>query len=310
MKTVLFFDPNLNERGTSISVYDYAHYNEVILGNKSIIASYFDSEKKSYQKFKDRFDVHLVDQFQDLKPIIDKTQSEYMHIEKYGYKDHQCIDNIKNLVHVVFPSYDPHGDVYAYISEWLAVTSGKNSPFVPYMIDLPNNQENFKEFFNIKDKLIIGWYGGNNFEIPFARQAVIDIANKRSDIVFLFMNQDVFCDLPNVIFIKGTTNQEQKVAFINTCDAMIHARERGETFGLAIAEFSSKNKPVITYHNSPEKCHINILGDKGLYYNDYFSLYNILINLQYSDIKEKEWNCYQAYTPEKVMKQFNNVFLK
>ena len=36
-----------------------------------------------------------------------------------------------------------------------------------------------------------------------------------------------------------------KVKFINTCDAMIHARAMGETFGLAVAEFSKKNKPVI-----------------------------------------------------------------
>ena len=39
MKTVLFFDPNLNERGTSIATYDYANFNETILGNKSIIVS-------------------------------------------------------------------------------------------------------------------------------------------------------------------------------------------------------------------------------------------------------------------------------
>jgi glycosyltransferase involved in cell wall biosynthesis len=310
MKTVLFFDPNLNERGTSISVYDYAHYNEIILGNKSIIASYSNSEKKSYQKFKDRFDIYLVDQFQDISPIIDATKSEYIHVEKFGYKDHQYVDNAKNLVHVVFPSYDPHGDVYAYISEWLALTSGKNSPFVPYMIDLPNVKENFSDFFNINGKLVIGWYGGNNFEIPFARQAVIDIALKRKDIVFLFMNQDSFCDLENVIFIAGTTDQDQKVAFINTCDVMIHARERGETFGLAIAEFSSKNKPVITYYNSPERCHIDILGDKGLYYTDYTSLYNILSNIHLSDIKDKNWNCYQNFTPENIMNKFNQVFLK
>lgn len=309
MKTVLFFDPNLNERGTSISVYDYAYYNETILGNKSIIASYSNSEKKSYQKFKDRFDVYLVDQFQDVSRLIDNTKSEYIHIEKFGYKDHQHVDNAKNLVHVVFPSYDPHGDVYAYISEWLALNSGKNSPFVPYMVDLPNIGENFKEFFNLKNQLVIGWYGGNNFEIPFARQAVIDIAFKRKDITFLFMNQEPFCDLSNVIFIDGTTDQEQKVAFINTCDVMIHARERGETFGLAIAEFSSKNKPIITYSLSPEKCHIDILGDKGIYYTDYLSLYNILSNIQLSDVKGKEWNCYQDFTPENVMNKFNQVFL-
>jgi glycosyltransferase involved in cell wall biosynthesis len=309
MKTVLFFDPNLNERGTSISVYDYAYYNETILGNKSIIASYSNSEKKSYQKFKDRFDVYLVDQFQDVSRLIDNTKSEYIHIEKFGYKDHQHVDNAKNLVHVVFPSYDPHGDVYAYISEWLALNSGKNSPFVPYMVDLPNIGEDFKEFFNLKNRLVIGWYGGNNFEIPFARQAVIDIAFKRKDITFLFMNQEPFCDLSNVIFIDGTTDQEQKVAFINTCDVMIHARERGETFGLAIAEFSSKNKPIITYSLSPEKCHIDILGDKGIYYTDYLSLYNILSNIQLSDVKGKEWNCYQDFTPENVMNKFNQVFL-
>jgi hypothetical protein len=309
MKTVLFFDPNLNERGTSVSVYDYAHYNEIILGNKSIIASYNNSEKKSYQKFKDRFDIYLIDQFQDITSIIDNTKSEYLHIEKYGYRDHQCTDNIKNLVHVVFPSYDPHGDVYAYISEWLAITSGNNSPFVPYMIDLPNVEENFNDFFNTNDKLVVGWYGGNNFEIPFVRQAVIDVAKRRKDIIFLFMNQEPFSDLENIIFISGTTDQEQKVAFINTCDVMIHARERGETFGLAIAEFSTKSKPIITYSLSPERNHIETLGDKGIYYTDYNSLYDILSNIQHSDIKEKEWNCYQEYTPEKVMSQFNNVFL-
>jgi glycosyltransferase involved in cell wall biosynthesis len=178
------------------------------------------------------------------------------------------------------------------------------------MVNLPESNLNFKEFFNIKDQLVIGWYGGNNFEIPFAKQAVVDIATKRNDIIFLFMNQDPFCDLHNIIFVEGTINQEQKVAFINTCDIMIHARERGETFGLAIAEFSSKNKPIITYSQSPEKCHIDILGDKGIYYNDYKSLYNLLSDLQLSDIKNKEWDCYKDFTPENVISKFNQIFLQ
>ena len=88
----------------------------------------------------------------------------------------------------------------------------------------------------------------------------------------MFMNQDPFCDIDNVLFIEGTTDQEQKVAFINTCDVMIHARERGETFGLAIAEFSSQNKPIITYSLSPERCHIDILGN-----NQFPTLYALYI---------------------------------
>ena len=305
MKIVLFFDPNLNERGTSIATYDYAHFNETILGNKSIIVSLKNAEMKSLNKFNSRFETHILNSFSE----IQKIPCDYFYSLKYGINDGNLYLDAKNLVHVVFPSYDPHGDVYAYVSKWLAETHGNRSPYVPHMINLPIVNENFKEFFNIKNQLVVGWYGGNNFEILFARQAIINVASKRKDIMFLFMNQDPFCNLENVIFINGTTDQEQKVAFINTCDIMIHARERGETFGLAIAEFSSKNKPVITYNNSPEKCHIDILGDKGLYYTDYSSLSNILSNIQKLDIENKEWNCYQDFTPENVMKQFNQIFL-
>lgn len=306
MKTVLFFDPNLNERGTSIATYDYAHFNETILGNKSVIVSLNTSELKSFDKFNSRFDTHIFDSFSQ----IQKFPCDYFYSLKYGFNDGQSHPDVKNLVHVVFPSYEPHGDVYAYVSKWLAENHGSKSPYVSHMVNLPEVESNFKEFFNIKNQLVIGWYGGDNFEIPFAKQAIIDIASKRKDIIFLFMNQNSFCDFPNVIFVEGTTDQEQKVAFINTCDVMIHARERGETFGLAIAEFSSKNKPIITYYNSPERCHIDILGDKGLYYTDYSSLYNILSNIQKSDIENKEWNCYQDFTPKNIMNEFNQVFLQ
>ena len=44
----------------------------------------------------------------------------------------------------------------------------------------------------------------------------------------------------------------------------------GETFGLAIAEFSVHNKPVLTssVHISDGRAHLDILGKKGLYYKD------------------------------------------
>lgn len=305
MKTILFFDPNLNERGTSIATYDYAHYNELILENKSIVVSLNKPELKSLKKFTSRFNVKLVDSISDISNI----KCDYFYVLKYGFNDGVSHKDSKNLVHVVFPSFEPHGDVYAYVSEWLAGCYGNSFPFVPHMVNLPLVNRDFKEFFNIKDQLVVGWYGGNNFEIPFARKAVIDIACKRKDIIFLFMNQEPFCDLDNIIFIEGTTDQYKKVGFINTCDVMIHARERGETFGLAIAEFSSKNKPIITYSLSPEKCHIDILGDKGMYYNDYLSLYTILSDIQFSDIRNKDWNCYKDFNPKSVMKKFNQVFL-
>lgn len=328
MKTILFFDENLCERGTSVSTYDYAHYNETILGNKSIIASYKNANLTTYDKVKNRFEeVYLIDNFNDLESI----KCDYLYTQKRGYNDGNLISTAKNLVHVVFPAYAPHGDVYGYISEWLAksiksgdikceftpnadISSIKNDlPYVPYMVDLPNVEESFKEFFNVKDnELVVGWYGGMNTfddELNIAKRVVIDVAKKRKDIKFIFLNQQAFCNEDNVLFIEGTTDLAQKTAFINTCDVMLHARWRGETFGLAIAEFSTRNKPIITYGNSRERSHIEILGNKGIYYYDYQSLYTILMNIQKSDLQNKEWNCYQQYTPEKVMKQFNDIFL-
>ena len=38
----------------------------------------------------------------------------------------------------------------------------------------------------------------------------------------------------------------EKSRFLYACDAMIHARADGETFGMAVAEFSVHNRPVLT----------------------------------------------------------------
>jgi len=124
------------------------------------------------------------------------------------------------------------------------------------------------------------------------------------------MNHDAFCNLPNVIFLQGTHDMDKKVAFINTCDVMIHGRYRGETFGLTIAEASTMNKPIITFADSVERNHIETLGNRGIYYTDHPSLVNILINISTADIQDRDWNCYTEFTPEKVMRQFSNVFLK
>ena len=184
--------------------------------------------------------------------------------------------------------------------------SDRKFDFVPHMINLPDHNLNYRTALGLENKLIFGWYGGDNFEIPFARQAVIDIAKKRNDVVFLFMNSTLFSNEPNIYFIDSTYDLDEKVAFINTCDVMIHARERGETFGLSIAEFSSKGKPVITYGNSPERNHNMVLGDKGFYYSNYDELYTLLDNFI---VPPWGCNCYQEFTPEKVMNKFKKVFL-
>ena len=316
---VSFHTEHLGLRGVEVSVYDYAKYNEEILNNTSIIFSQKNGDLKAYDKFSNRFEVVLYEDFKDLQFEIDKRNIEVAYFQKAGKYDGKILKNCKNVVHSVFQLCEPHGDVYGYISEWLTnkMTNGKY-PFVPYIVDILNYDNNldYREVLNIpKDAMVYAYYGGNDsFSIPFAKKAVYDIAKSNKNIYFLFMNVDVFCEeLENILHIEGTHNFDKKISFINTCDACIHARNGGESFGLTVAEFSVKNKPVITstygtlFFN--DLAHTDMLKDKAIIYNDYSTLINILTNLSKYDIMNKNWNAYTEYTPSKVMSQFKQKFL-
>jgi hypothetical protein len=84
---------------------------------------------------------------------------------------------------------------------------------------------------------------------------------------------------------------------------MIHARSDGETFGLAIAEFSSFNKPIITCRSTIDNCHIDILGEKAIIYDSEESLVNILNNIKTIKNSREDWNMYNDYNPLNVMKK-------
>jgi hypothetical protein len=304
---IAFHSNQLGLRGTEVSLYDYAIGNRDILGNESIIISDAKADLTTLDKFRAQFPVYLYNDFSEVDKFLKQENIDAIYYIKAGFNDGKLVKNAKNLVHTVFKHNEPHGEVYAYISEWLSQEmSDRKFDFVPHMINLPDHNLNYRTALGLENKLIFGWYGGDNFEIPFARQAVIDIAKKRNDVVFLFMNSTLFSNEPNIYFIDSTYDLDEKVAFINTCDAMIHARERGETFGLSIAEFSSKGKPVITYGNSPERNHNMVLGDKGFYYSNYDELYTLLDNFI---VPPWGCNCYQEFTPEKVMNKFKKVFL-
>jgi hypothetical protein len=128
------------------------------------------------------------------------------------------------------------------------------------------------------------------------------------------MNVNKFCSNPNTIFLPGTQDMKLRNSFINTCDACLHARDNGESFGLTIAEFSTKNKPIITYlplQDTPffDMAHIDQLSNNAIYYSDYDQLTNIIINFNNYNDKGKDWNFYKEFSPKNVMNKFEEVFL-
>ena len=222
------------------------------------------------------------------------------------------VKNSKNLIHAVF-NIEPFGDIYSAISDYII----KKSKFpyleaIPYMIDLPYNINNMRKQLNIpSDYFVIGRYGGlEQFDIKITHDAIKHILNNNhNNLFFLFVNTNKFYEHPRIMYLDKIIEPELKVSFINTCDCMIHARSDGETFGLAIAEFSTLNKPIITCRSPVDNCHIDILGNNAIIYESEESLINILNNIQTITNSRTDWNMYKEYTPLNVMKKFHKVFL-
>ena len=96
--------------------------------------------------------------------------------------------------------------------------------------------------------------------------------------------------------------------FINTCDAMLHARKQGESFGLAVGGFSVRNRPVITFEGSKDRAHIEQLGDKGIYYRSKRELIRVLD--RFEPDPTRNWDAYSRdLSPDPVMERFAKVFL-
>lgn len=311
---IAFHTNHLGIAGTEVAVFDYAYYNQELLNNESFIVSKLNPAQdvpEIITKFKNHFNVIQYKNFSEVEKILDENKIDVFHALKSGNNDGIISYGRKSVIHCVFgESYEPHGNVYAYISEWLAKQMNFGiHPWVPHMINLPEETEDYRKFLKIpKDAIVFGRYGSyQTFDMPFVFEVIKNAIEKHKNIFFLFANTRPFHIHPQIIYLDTLEDLRQKVRFINTCDAMIHARKRGETFGLACGEFSIKNKPVITYGLSPERCHLDILKNKAIIYNNSEDLSKIFDTFVPSN---GNWDAYsEGYTPEKVMKKFKTVFL-
>lgn len=311
---IAFHINHLGIAGTEVAVYDYAYFNQTLLGNESLIVAKNNiiDDAGVVNKFNQQFKVIRYNDFSEVEKLLDENNIDIFYVIKAGEFDGIVSKGRKTVVHVVFgETYQPHGNVYAYISEWLSkkMYFGLH-PWVPHMINLPNEVDNFRDKLNIPAKAIVfGRYGSlNTFDIPFVHNVVKNIVNQRNDIYFLFANTKTFYEHNNIIYLDTISDMSEKVKFINTCDAMLHARYRGETFGLACGEFSIKNKPVFTYGLSPEKNHLEVLKEKGIIYNSEPGLLK-KIN-EFVPTPEKNWDAYsENFNPSTVMQKFKTVFL-
>lgn len=329
---ILFHCEQLNYRGTTNSVYDYAHYNQEILGNESVIV-YSATDPKGMDTgsvpevvdtFKSKFNVLQYSSNEELNNIASKydfcySQRAGLRTDMKGEIKLPIVTSTRFGVHCVFQYCDPHGDVYAYISEWLSENIAKTYnapvfPFVPYIVDLPQANYDVRAALGIpKDKLVFGRHGGfNTFDIPFVKKVIERILSERDDIVFLFLNTNPFIDHKNVIYVNPLFSKQAISNFIYACDAMLHARDLGESFGLAISEFLYHDKPVLAWDGGFDRNHVKMLSGYNCLYgengDDEQECYDMIVNFR-DRPKQDFKKIVEPFTPHNVMKKFSEVFL-
>ncbi len=321
---IAFFVRHFTERGTEVAVYDYAHYNETILGNQSVIVCFtpetqariqFPSDRHSYAKFKARFPIFEINSIDDMAVLIPREKLDVFYtlvsgaIEPmYKFDDRRIWGSCKTVKHCVFNTTGPESDCYAAISQYLNVKYKTNYPVIPHMISLPPCTETLRAELGIPaDAIVLGRHGGiGNFNVPIAHRAIRRFLETDSNVYFLFMNTYRFYEHPRIVHLPCTTDLYAKSKFINTCDAMIHAREDGEVFPLSIGEFCVFNKPIITCPVG-DLGHLFNLKDRAILYQTEDELFAILTNLSAYIDPSKDWNAYKQYTPDSVMRIFADV---
>ena len=340
---ILFHSNQICERGTEVALFDYAFGNQNILKNNSFIASPKDRvlDNNVLKNFMQNFPICLYESKKELHDFAEINKIDLIYkIDGGGRETEIFHDKIPHFIHCVFSTIAKQGTFYCPISPFLNRWFRTSYPVLPHIVrKFSGNTQTLRESLKIPpDAVVFGGYGGEGcFNIPFVHKTITKVVHKRKDIYFLFMNFRPFIDIAdggdNIIFLPKNTDVNFKEMFINTCDAMIHARSDGETFGLSIAEFSIKNKPVITWapklaHNTKfclktlclfmlkrgytyATAHLDFLGKKAIQYASEKDLTDIFLNFKEKHLQKINYDCYsEPFNEEKVMRIFENIYNK
>jgi hypothetical protein len=311
-KTVAFLTNSISFGGVEVALYDYADCNETILGNKSIVITrdFKQQYRPIYEKFEKRFEVFYIKTRDDINAVIKSRGVDVCYSIKSGERDVFGTDACKCVVHCVFTTTQPHGHVYAAIHPELNRLHRTSLPVVPHMIRIDTHTDSFRGELGISaDSLVVGRYGSAaSFDLPFVHEAVIEVLNRNPTMWFVCMATNHFATHPRLVYLPVTTESYVKRKMINTCDVMLHARHRGETFGLSCGEFSVSGKPFLTWAHSPEKAHIENARGVCCQYSNKQDIIRILESGEWK--MDMSTSGYLEYTPEKVMSIFDRVFLR
>jgi len=339
-------------RGDSVNLENYAVILKKYYDIESLIAYNPSNTSNCIQRIKEiqisgiRVEAYFNEQ--ELVSISKNFHATHGYFAADGRYYPRWIPGIKHLNHAVFRFFEPYGDRYAYVSEWLHRYANRkrisrteqeleniyaisNSPYkvtkemktgwVPHTV-LPKFQSGheFRKKHKIgKDVFLVGRIGGfKTFSDPDAKKAVCEILESYKDIVFCFVNTEKFTHHKNAIFLEEISELE-KWQFYDACNLLLNCRISGESFGFSIVEPLMVNKPVlapsILRNRLMDQNQIAILKYQGL-------LYYSRMHLKYLILKHKQYHyaskvhnsqrfskLVEQYSSESVAEKFVEYFL-
>jgi len=312
-----FLAHGLSLRGAEVAVFDYARGAREQLGLESFLLVRRTEETETsavFGRWRETVPCLQYDDRADLARILRQEDFRVLYQIKPGRADGWVFPGVRNCIHAMFPSTEFHGDVFLYVSRWLSrEMTGREDRFVPHLVSGARAGQSLRRELGISPGArVFGRHGGEDtFDLPFVQREVLDHARACPQDHFIFLNTAEFAGrhgrLANLHFLPGTADPCRKAAFLESCDAMLHARRNGETFGLAVGEFAVRGKAVITFGGSRERAHLEMLGAEAEVYRNASDLRRILRNFCPGARGGGEYEQYRD--PTRVMALFARRFL-
>jgi glycosyltransferase involved in cell wall biosynthesis len=112
-----------------------------------------------------------------------------------------------------------------------------------------------------------------------------------------------------VVYRPAIVNLQEKSNFLNSADYFLHARRRGESFGMAILESIACGLPTFAWSGGKDQHHTFLLGKDSLYDSQEDLLMKISNLANYKDISRNSDKS-KEFLPGPVISKFIAVFIK
>jgi hypothetical protein len=312
---VSFEGGRINERGVAVAMFDYASHARALLGVEPVVLhdARVPPDPTHVARFAQQFPTYSYESEEEMQRLIERERIDVAYFLKTARKDARVSRSCRTAIHEVFKFFHPHGDSYAYISQWLSETmTGGRYPAVPHVVAPMAPRARLRAQLGIpNDAFVVGRHGAlDQFNVPFAPRAIEDALARRKDLWFVFLNTARFSRHERVVHLPATPDRQAIADFVASCDVGMNARYVGETFGLAIAEFLAQDKPALVWAGGRDGNHLVLVDDPRYIYRTRADLTQKLCALEPCDWGGA-WSARVApFAPAPVMASFAKTFLQ